>query len=96
MDEQLSRGTQILNVVAANTVTRRIYYSTLARLVNAPDPVFTASVPDDGPSQPRTTRRGGNRRVVSRHRSALPIPYDFDDLQIGLVDAVARSTSLMR
>lgn len=79
-----------LNVVAAESVTRRTYYSELARLVDAPAPVFETSPAAIGQSASQRGR-SGNRRVVSRVRRRVPVHFQFDDCSAGLADAVARS-----
>ena len=71
----------LLNVVNTGTLTRGEYYSELARLVDAPIPVFDESVPGV---------RGGNKRVVSVVREPLRMKFQFDDVRAGLRDAVAR------
>lgn len=78
---------EVINVVNANTITRKQYYSRLAELVAAPAPVF-ATVAD--PSAGRA--RGGNKRVVSVCRPQLDVTFSFDDVAEGLSDAVRRST----
>jgi nucleoside-diphosphate-sugar epimerase len=80
---------QLMNVVAAKSVTRRDYYSTLARLIDAPEPVFTLGGSAD-PAQ-RRQRRNGNRRILSRVRPLLPVSFLFDDHEIGLEHAVRYS-----
>ncbi len=80
----------LINIVAADTVTRRLYYSTLARLVKAPAPVFETAGASPTPNQ----RRGGNRRVISRVRSELPITFQFDDCESGLRNAIEKSAGL--
>jgi len=83
----------VLNVVAARSVTRRTYYSTLARLVSAPEPVFQPAANNEGGTT-FSRGRGGNRRVVSRYRPSIPIEYQFDDCAAGLEHAIAESTGL--
>ncbi len=97
--KRIAAGTQgadsmTINVVAANSVTRREYYSVLAKLVNATAPVFQAAGIVESSD---TTRRrsSGNRRVISRLRSGIPVQFRFDDCTSGLTDAVAR-TSVQR
>lgn len=80
---------QLMNVVASKSVTRREYYSTLARLVQAPAPVFTAAGSVD-PAQ-RRQRMNGNRRILSRIRPLLPVAFLFDDHVAGLENAVRNS-----
>jgi nucleoside-diphosphate-sugar epimerase len=80
----------LMNVVAAHSVTRRTYYSTLAELAGAPAPIF------DVPSSIETTntrsgRGSGNRRVISRVRPSLQIEFQFDDVRSGLRNALERS-----
>ncbi len=85
----------ILNVVAANSVTRREYYSTLAKLVAAPTPVFADTASIGSTEQTNTSqfsrRSSGNRRIVSRCRKELGVPFQYDDCETGLADAIARS-----
>jgi nucleoside-diphosphate-sugar epimerase len=79
----------LINVVASRSVTRREYYSTLARLVQAPEPVFSeAAVSEPGR---RRSGSGGNRRIVSRVRPVLPVTYAFDDHEVGLEHSVRHS-----
>lgn len=80
----------LMNAVAAGSVTRRTYYSILARLINAPPPVFEIA----GARPTQNQRRGGNRRVISRVRSLLPITFQFDDCESGLKNAIERSSGL--
>jgi len=80
-----------VNVVATNSVTRREYYATLARLVNSPEPVFQSAV-IVASSDTSRRRSSGNRRVISRWRSVVPVSFEFDDCKSGLSDAVARSS----
>lgn len=76
------RDVSLLNVVNTDTLTRRQYYSELARLVDLPTPEFdTAS----------TKIRGGNKRVISEVRASLPIRFQFDQVRLGLRDAVRRT-----
>lgn len=74
----------VVNVVNSHSVSRRQYYECLARLSNSPAPVFSGET---------STNRGqsGNRRVVSRVRPSLPADFRFDDISVGLADAVLRS-----
>jgi NAD dependent epimerase/dehydratase family enzyme len=83
----------VLNVVASDSVTRRMYYSTLARMVSAAEPIFQPAANAEG-STGSARGRGGNRRVVSRFRPSLPIQYQFDDCTTGLHHAVSHSTGL--
>ena len=69
---------RLTNVVASVSVTRRQYYTTLAKLAAAPPPIFTASVSTDHP------RRSGNRRVVSLVRESLPVAFKYDSISDGL------------
>ncbi len=85
-----SSGVPVMNVVAANSVTRRTYYSTLAELAGTPSPVFDVH----GSMESKNTRSGrgsGNRRVISRVRPSLNIEFLFDDIRAGLGDAMKRS-----
>lgn len=82
------RPPELINVVNADPVSRRDYYSTLARLVDAPEPVF-----GNGGESGRS--RGGNKKVVSREIGSLPVSYLFDDVRAGLADSVRRSENLL-
>ena len=75
----LCENIPLLNVVNSGTMTRREYYSELARIVDAPVPVFDES---------GTPVRSGNKRVVSEVRESLSLNFQFDDVKIGLNDAV--------
>ncbi len=79
----------VVNVVNANTVTRRQYYSHLANQVNASSPVF-----GDSPASQRT--RGGNKRIVSHVRKDISVQFLFDDISTGVADAVNRTPELPR
>ena len=76
----------LINIVSGMSVTRCEYYATLAKLVDAPPPTFAASN-TESTSQP--PRRGGNRRVVSRLRESLQIPFRYDSIIDGLSAAFA-------
>ena len=80
----------LMNVVAANSVTRQTYYTTLAELAGAPAPVFDATV-SELLLRGRSGRGSGNRRVISRVRPSLNVEFQFDDVRSGLRDAVERS-----
>lgn len=69
----------LLNVVNTGTLTRGEYYQQLAQLVGAPEPVFDESA---------AAGRGGNKRVMSEHRSSLSLAFRFDDVTAGLRHAV--------
>lgn len=79
MEAAIRQDVGLLNVVNTGTLTRSEYYSELARLVDAPVPVFDESVP---------IVRGGNKRVVSVVRESLPMTFRFDAVRAGLRDAV--------
>lgn len=81
---------RLMNVVAANSVTRRTYYSTLAELASAPAPVFDVAAAKELTGN-RSGRGSGNRRVISRVRSHLKVEFLFDDVRTGLCDALKRS-----
>ena len=85
-----SSGVPLMNVVAANSVTRRTYYSTLAELAGAPAPVFDVHSSAES-TNTRSGRGSGNRRVISRVRPSLNIEFRFDDVRTGLRDALERS-----
>lgn len=74
----------LMNVVAAEPVTRRQYYSTLAELTGAPAPVFNEN---------SGTRRGrhasGNRQIVSHVRSRLGLSFLYDNCRDGLAQSLA-------
>jgi len=76
----------LVNVVNTGTLTREEYYSALARMVGAPIPSFD---PETVPV------RGGNKQVVSSVREKLSLKYRFDDVSVGLQDAVSRSVGLL-
>lgn len=80
---------ELINVVAANSVTRRQYYSALAQLTGSPEPVFTSTESLSG--SPQRQRQNGNRRVVSVVRPLLSVAYNFDNHIDGLRDALERS-----
>ncbi len=94
IESHLTKGSIVINVVASETVTRREYYEQLAKLVNAPAPVFqsSTSLPAQ-PESPRSRGRSGNRRVVSTTRPRLAVDFLFDNLISGLADAVTRSSA---
>lgn len=71
----------LINIVASQSVTRREYYTTLAKLVNAPPPTFAAPTAVSSSQPPR---RGGNRRVVSGVRESLQILFKYDSIMDGL------------
>lgn len=71
----------LVNVVGNSSVTRREYYSALAKLADAPPPIFETS---------QSPRRGGNRRVVSLVRESLSIAFKFDSVVDGLRSALAQ------
>ena len=85
-----SSALPLINVVAAQSVTRRIYYSKLAELASAPAPVFDVAAETE-PTGNRSHRASGNRRVISRVRSRLNVELLFDDVRKGLCDALKRS-----
>ncbi len=76
------RDVPLINVVAAEAVTRGEYYRELARLTQSPLPVF---------AEHDIRERGGNKRVVSVVRPEIGLSYRFDDVAAGLCDAVNRS-----
>ena len=73
------RNVPLLNVVNTGTLTRKEYYGELARLVDAPVPVFDES---------QALVRGGNKRVVSEVRGSLDLAFEYDDVTKGLQNAV--------
>lgn len=86
----------VLNVVSARSVTRREYYETLAALMatklktRVPPPRFVN--PENAESASRQRGRNGNRRIVSRYRSKIPVSFQFDDIRNGLQQATEKST----
>ncbi len=74
----------LINIVAAESVTRREYYSALAKFANTPSPTFAVVSTDS-----QTPRRGGNRRVVSTVRKLLPMPFRYDSIADGLEASLA-------
>jgi nucleoside-diphosphate-sugar epimerase len=77
----------LMNIVASHSVTRREYYTTLAKLVDAPLPTFAAPTAESTSQFPR---RGGNRRVVSGIRESLQIPFRYDSIIDGLSAALSQ------
>ena len=82
---RMSSPPSLINIVAGQSVTRREYYATLAKLVDALPPRF-AEPTAESTSQPQR-RRGGNRRVVSGVRESLQIPFKYDSIMDGLKSA---------
>ncbi|MEJ7592768.1 MAG: NAD-dependent epimerase/dehydratase family protein [Planctomycetaceae bacterium] len=78
---RLESPPSLINIVASESVTRRQYYTTLAKLVDAPLPTFASAPPESTSPFPR---RGGNRRVVSVVRKSLQIPFRYDSIDDGL------------
>lgn len=72
----------LINVVNTGTLTRREYYSLLAELIGAPEPVFTDA------EQSGNRGRSGNKRVQSEVRSALGVKFLYDDVRAGLRNSV--------
>ena len=81
----------VMNVVAANSVTRRTYYTTLAELASAPLPIFEATSSTET-SKARSGRGSGNRRVISRVRSSLDVEFQYDEVRAGLRDALEKTS----
>lgn len=88
---------ELANIVADPPVTRLAYYSTLARLCEAPPPQFVERLTDGDAqdasrgSQSSRRARSGNKRVTSRYRERLQSLFEFDDLALGLQHAVDHS-----
>lgn len=83
---------EIINVVNSGTLTRREYYSRLAKLADAPPPSFSApSTATASDASAPARRRSGNKRIVSRFRSDLPVSFRFDNVDAGLADAFSRT-----
>lgn len=79
----------LMNVAAAETATRRQYYSLLAELTQSPPPVFANSPSPPVSEAPATSRRAnGNRRVSSRIRSAIGLTFDHESVTSGLAQAL--------
>jgi nucleoside-diphosphate-sugar epimerase len=97
LSNQMTDHAIVINVVAAGSVNRRQYYEELACIVGAPTPVFSASTSAAAGHPDRPTRgRSGNRRVISRLCEQLGVPFQFDELQNGLRDAVERSQTFLQ
>jgi nucleoside-diphosphate-sugar epimerase len=77
----------VLNIVNSGTLTRQEYYSELSRLVSSPPPVF-AEDQSAAAESPRGRNRSGNKQVISRHRSQFSLEMQFDDVRLGLRQAV--------
>lgn len=75
----------LLNVAAAQTATRGVYYQTLAELANVPAPSFA-------PTAAAGSGRGGNRRVVSVERPRLGLTFRYEDCRSGLTQALGLTT----
>lgn len=76
----------VLNVANAGTLTRRQYYTRLAELAGTPPPIFAAAVASDN-----TRRNSGNKQIVSKFRTDLPVVFEFDNVESGIADAFGRS-----
>lgn len=85
---RLASAPPLINVAASQSVTRRQYYTTLAKFAYAPPPTFAAASTTSQPS-----RRGGNRRVVSTVRKLLQIPFRYDSIADGLRVALIRTAT---
>lgn len=82
-----SNHVPLLNVVNTGTLTRQEYYTELANLAQAQPPQF---------DQATRPGRGGNKRVVSEVRERLALRFQFDNVKLGLRDAVARTARMTR
>jgi len=70
-------------------LTRREYYGTLSRLLEAPDPVFAESE-QQGSSPSRHTRRGLNKRCCNRRlHEELDVSLQYPSAAEGLAQALA-------
>ena len=76
------RPPELFNVADGHPVVRREYYAELARILNAPAPVFASPAPD----APAATRAaGGDKRVRSdRLLARLPGPLRYPSYRDGL------------
>ena len=78
----------IINVVNCGSVTRRTYYTQLAKLAGVNAPVFAShenATDATGVTNPRV--RGGNKRVMSRYRLNEAAGFEFDNVLMGLQQA---------
>jgi nucleoside-diphosphate-sugar epimerase len=75
----------IVNVCDDEPVRRRDFYTTMARLLAAPEPRFDAP-PPDAPTPPHER---GNRRIRNRRMHELGVSLQFPSYRIGLADSVA-------
>lgn len=79
----------LMNVAAAETATRRQYYSLLAELTQSPPPVFANSPSPPVSEAPATSRRAnGNRRVTSQIRPAIGLVFNHESVTTGLAQAL--------
>jgi nucleoside-diphosphate-sugar epimerase len=74
----------IVNVCDDEPVRRREFYTTMARLLKAPEPCFVAP-PPDAPTPPHER---GNRRIRNRRMREMGVALSFPNYRIGLADAV--------
>ncbi|MBL8809675.1 MAG: SDR family oxidoreductase [Planctomycetaceae bacterium] len=77
----------LMNVAAAQTATRREYYSTLAELTQSPPPIFGES----SETAPGGRRANGNRRVTSVIRSSLGLTFQHESVRSGLAQALSQA-----
>jgi nucleoside-diphosphate-sugar epimerase len=70
------------NVSDGHPVRRREFYSTLARLLGAPEPRFVP--PEGNASHERANRRIGNRRLMED----LGLPLRYRSYEVGLVESL--------
>ncbi|MEZ6042841.1 MAG: NAD(P)H-binding protein [Planctomycetaceae bacterium] len=79
-----------INIANQPTLTRRQYYSTLARACDAPAPVFASAKADQSREgetlqQERHRPSSGNKQITSIFRSRLKgLEFQYDDIQKGI------------
>jgi nucleoside-diphosphate-sugar epimerase len=75
----------VINIVGAEPLTRGEYFRQLSIQTGMPPPVFAGDSPATrGGLHPARQHRGGNKRVVSRHRGFFRYVSQFDDINTGL------------
>ncbi len=78
---------ELINLVSHPTVTRRLYYSTLADVSSVPAPIFTADLPESSqiPLEiPQRRQKSGNKKVESRFLHKFESSMKFQNLLNGL------------
>jgi nucleoside-diphosphate-sugar epimerase len=75
----------IYNICDDHPVRRRYFYTTLARLLNAPEPTFVPPPPD----QPAPPHEKANRRINNRRlKRELGLALTYPDYYLGLRNSV--------